>query len=114
MNENEERRRYSRYIIPVVINAPDLSDLPLVPEDVSVGGFRVIVPLKPEIGIAIRCDILVFDERFNDCYGRVAWTGENSETPGSWVVGIRVDHTDSDIFRLNEKLKEVSEQIKTS
>ena len=114
MNEKEERRTYSRYTIPVVIDAPDISELPLVPEDVSVGGFRVIVKVKPEVGDVVYCNITVFDERFNDCYGRVAWTGENDQTPGSWVVGIRVDHADSDIGRLNEKLKEVVEEIKAA
>ncbi len=114
MNEKEERRRHSRYTIPVVIDAPDISELPLVPEDVSVGGFQVIVPVKPAVGDVVHCNISVFDERFNDCYGRVAWTEINDQTPGSWVIGIRVDHTGSDIGRLNEKLKEVAEEIKAA
>ncbi len=114
MNENKERRRHSRYTIPVVIDAPDISELPLIPEDVSAGGFRVIVPVKPEVGTGIHCNIQVHEERFHDCYGRVAWSGKNEQTPGSWVIGVRVDHTESDIGRLNEKLKEVAEEIKAA
>ena len=114
MIDKEERRRHFRYTIPVLIDAPDISEVPLVPEDVSVGGFQVIVPVKPEIGEVVRCNISVFDELFNDCFGRVAWTGINDQTPGSWVIGIRVEHAESDIGRLNEKLKMVAEEIKAA
>lgn len=114
MNEHEERRRYSRYTIPVVIDASEISDLPLVPEDVSAGGFRVIVLEKPEVGATVHCNIQVHGERFHDCYGRVAWSGSNEQTPGSWVIGVRVDHTESDIGRLNERLREVAEEMKAA
>ncbi len=67
--------------------------------------------MKPEIGEVVHSNITVIDERFNGCYGRVAWTGKNAQTPDSWVIGIRVDHADSDIGRLNEELKEVAEEI---
>ena len=114
MDENEERRRHSYYTIPVVIDAPDISELPLIPEDVSVGGFRVVVQEKPEIGTVVHCNIQVHDERFHGCYGRVAWSGKNEQTQGSWIIGVRVDHTDSDIGRLNEKLREVAEEMKAA
>ncbi len=113
MNGKEERK-HPRHTVPVVIDMPDISDLPLVPEDVSVGGFQVIVPKKPEVGVVFHCDIQIFEERFENCHGRVVWTGKNPDTPGSWVIGVRVDHAEEDIDRFTEKMKEVVEQIRTA
>jgi hypothetical protein len=43
MKATEESRKFERFLLPVVIQAPGISELPLVPEDVSAGGFKVLV-----------------------------------------------------------------------
>jgi len=112
MPTEDERRKYSRFTIPVVIDAPALSDVSVVPEDVSTGGFRVIVTKKPVAGDTVPCAIQILDEIFQNCRGRVVWVTENSEMPGTWTIGFSVDSTEKGIELLEEKLRELSALLK--
>ncbi len=43
----DEKHKDARHYLPVVILAPTLSEMPLVPEDISEGGFRVLMNEEP-------------------------------------------------------------------
>ncbi len=111
MATEEERRRHSRFTIPVVIDAPDLSGVSLVPEDVSAGGFRVVVSKRPEAGQEVSCAIQILDESFRDCRGTVVRVEERPETPGTWSIGLRVEAAEGAAGLLEKKLRELSVRL---
>ena len=91
MNENSEKRQFPRVQIPVVIDVPELSAIPLVPEELSAGGFQVVVSKKPEIGASVSCFIQIADEVFENCSGRVVWSQESGSDSAAWVAGLAVN-----------------------
>ena len=111
MSDSKDRRVYIRFQVPVVIDAPDVSDLPLVPEDMSEGGFKVLVSKKPEMGPLVPCDIQICDEVFERCEGQVVWVQENSTHPDTWFIGLTVKTAGDDRGRLVRSLEELSAQM---
>ena len=114
MPEDDDRRQYSRFTIPVVIDAPALSDLSLVPEDVSAGGLQVIVSKKREVGEVVPCGIQIMDENFRNCRSRIVRVTENSGSPGSWSIGFCVDSAEAGIDRFEAKPQALSVLLKKS
>ncbi len=90
MKTAQDQRKYKRFTIPVVIQAPDLSELPLVPEDVSAGGFKVVVTEEPPKKDLIECSIQISNDVFDNCQAHVAWVYKNEGTPESWDVGLTI------------------------
>ena len=68
---SEENRLFPRYFLPVVIQVPDVSDLPLVPEDISAGGFKVLVTNKLPRGDQVECSIQIANEVLDNCRATV-------------------------------------------
>ncbi len=91
MNEFLKKRQSPRFRVPVVIDVPELSEIPLVPEELSAGGFRIVVSKKPEIGASVSCFIQIADEVFENCPGRVVWAQESDLQSPAWVAGIAVN-----------------------
>lgn len=106
-----ERRKFARYRIPVVIDAPELSELALVPEDVSATGFRVVVSAPAEVGSSAACAIQTAEEVFPVCRGRIVWLKENRTEPRSWTLGIAVRSDGKDQTRLAGLLEELSKEL---
>ena len=79
MKAIDESRKFERFLLPVVIQAPGISDLPLVPEDVSAGGFKVLVTKEPQLNESIECSIQISGEVFDDCEAVIAWVRDNEE-----------------------------------
>lgn len=90
METTKNQRKYERFTIPVVIQAPELSDLPLVPEDVSAGGFKVVVTNEPPQGNFIECSIQISNDVFDNCKAYIAWVHKNEGTPETWDVGLTI------------------------
>ena len=90
MKTVQDQRKYERFIIPVVIQAPELSELPLVPEDVSAGGFKVVVTQEPPDRDTIECSIQVADDVFDSCNAHIAWVHKIDSTPETWEVGLTI------------------------
>ena len=111
MSAEANRRRDARYEVPAVIDSPELSDLPLLAEDVSVGGFRVVVSRKPEIQSVVECSLQVFDELFDRCAGRVVWISDNESIPDTWSVGLKVVLVEGDRQHFAEVLAELGEKF---
>ena len=92
-----------------MIDAPGLSDISIVPEDVSAGGFRIIVTKEPALGDSVQCAIQIMDQNFPNCQGRVVWKSGKTDTLGSWAIGFSVDSADKKNDLLELKLKELLE-----
>jgi hypothetical protein len=90
MKTKQDQRQYERVTVPVVIQAPGLSDLPLVPEDVSAGGFKVVVTQEPSQHASIECSLQFGDEVFDNCNARVVWVSKNEGPYESWDVGLTI------------------------
>jgi len=75
-------------MIPVLIEAPSLSDFPLVPEDVSAGGFQVVVSGEPKIGSTVEFTIQIYESVYPECRARIVWIKENKTDPATWAVGL--------------------------
>ena len=86
---SEENRLFPRYFLPVVIQVPDVSDLPLVPEEISAGGFKVFVTNKPPRGDQVECSIQIANEVFDNCRATVVWDQDNGD--GTWYAGISIE-----------------------
>ncbi len=96
MNEFSEKRQFPRFQIPIVVDVPELSEIPLVPEELSAGGFQVVVSKKPEIGASVSCFIQIADEVFENCSGQVVWSQESGLDSTAWVAGLEVNMTEGD------------------
>ena len=102
-----ENRNSCRREIPVVVLAASLSDSPLVAEDVSGGGFRVVVSKKPAENTSHNLSIQVFSRIFEGCKGKVAWIQKNESQSQTWSVGIFLDMTDSDREEFSDMLEKI-------
>ncbi len=88
-----DKRRFPRYpinfvLFPVLIEAPELAEFMLDPQDISMGGFRVVVPEKPEPGDTFYCTIELKGKKYDECEVRVAWVHQNEAIPSTWAVGL--------------------------
>ena len=90
MEQASERRRHVRYFIPVpvAIMAPRLSDVRLVPEDISAGGFRVVVYQEPDPSFDADCAIQISGQEFQGVRARPAWIEANPTSPPTWTIGV--------------------------
>ena len=111
MSGGEERRGHARHRVPVVIDAPSVSGLPLVPDDVSAGGFCLVSARKPEVGETFICSIQTGEEVFGSCQAEVVWVRARGGTPPLWAVGISVKSLGSDRARLAVVLQELTERL---
>jgi hypothetical protein len=108
MGDGKERREHVRHRIPVVIDALALSELPLVPEDVSAGGFCVVCARKPGVGETFACSIQTGGERFGSCAAQVVWARGGGER---WLVGLSVRSLGGDRARLAAILQELTQRL---
>ena len=90
MAKDDERRHHRRFEIPAVIDAPDLSPHPIVPEDVSAGGFKMLVTRKPKLHSVVTCTLHISDDVFERCEGHVVWIKNKETEPPSWEIGLNV------------------------
>lgn len=98
MASGTEQRESARYKLPVLIEAPELADDWLRPEDISLGGFMVKVQSEPAVGMAAECDIRVEKEVFSGKVS-VAWVKEDlSNDEPAWNAGL--------LFRLPDEEQE--------
>lgn len=109
MSDASERRKFPRFRIPVIIEAIDISPIPLIPEDVSAGGFKILVSSKVELQENVDCIIQIRDDVFDNCRGSVAWVREHSTDPPMWGIGFQVDDTGGEQERFTDALKNLSD-----
>lgn len=93
MSHPSEHRRSPRYpinfvLFPVLISAPGLTDLTLDPHDISMGGFKVLLPEEPTVGETFISSIELRGKIYDGCQVRVAWTDKNTTQPPSWSTGL--------------------------
>ncbi|MBT3350032.1 MAG: PilZ domain-containing protein [Nitrospinaceae bacterium] len=96
MSSGAEQRQNVRYKLPVLIEAPELANDWLRPEDISLGGFMVHLQNEPTVGMATEGAIRVEKEVFS---GRisVAWVKEDlSEDESVWNAGLLFRLPDED------------------
>ena len=112
MKTAQDQRKYERFTIPVIIQVPELSNLPVVPEDVSAGGFKVIVTQEPPEKNSIECSIQVADDVFDNCTVHIAWVHKIEGPPETWEVGLTIktliedrDFLDITLHRAHKGLK---------
>jgi len=101
----EENRSSPRYVLPVVAHIPGFSALPLIPEDVSSGGFKVLVTIEPRLGDQAECSIQIANEMFDNCQATVARVHDNGD--GTWDIGVSIESLTED----REYLKIALEKI---
>ena len=107
----ENKRKFDRFMLPVVIDAPNISELPIIPEDVSAGGFKIMLVEKPQQGALVDCSIRLADESFDSCRAHIAWLKENPESPGTWFVGLEIEAMDGKQEYFESLLKKTNENL---
>ncbi len=93
MSTDDEKRGFLRYLaisFPILIDAPSLSDFMLDPVEISLGGYKVVVPERPAVGEIFNCSIEVEGDLYEGCQGKVAWVTEIEADPPTWSVGMSV------------------------
>lgn len=83
-----DRRKFGRFSMPVALNIPAFSDLPLIPEDVSASGVMVIIFRKPAPECVLDCKMHITGGAVFQCRARVEWERDNGTVPPSWSVGL--------------------------
>lgn len=111
MQKNDERRLYRRFEIPVVIDSTDLSPHPIVPEDVSAGGFKLVVSQKPKLHSEASCTLQIADDVFENCKGHVVWVKNVDSQPPSWEIGLTVKLTEGRANELELALEKLAGEM---
>ncbi|MDA1001188.1 MAG: PilZ domain-containing protein [bacterium] len=111
MNDSSERRQFTRFRIPVIIEAGDISPIPLIPEDISAGGFKILVSTEVRPQENVDSIIQIRDEIFENCKGSIIWVREHSKEPPSWAIGFRVEDVGGEETRFEEALKSLSDLL---
>ncbi|MFC1491821.1 response regulator [Nitrospinota bacterium] len=101
-----ENRNSPRLWTPIVIEAPSLSDTPLVPEDAGSGGFKVVVPERPVDNSFHEMSIHVGECNFESCKVGVAWIRKAENQPKAWSVGLFQHMNDGECTLFSEALVE--------
>lgn len=107
MSESFEGRKFPRFDLPVLVEIPLLSDLPMVPMDISVGGFMVVVEKYPEAHSEIDCILHMHGGVFQRCKGEVVWVRKNDEDFESWSIGVSIKLPEDERKRLDLLLKKL-------
>ncbi len=103
-----ERRRNFRFEISVRIEAPPLAEGYFMAEDVSAGGFKLIVPKEPDPETKYELSFQVGDMVFERYEALVVWSQKNHDEPPSWSVGFLVKMSESERERLAETIKNIA------
>jgi len=83
----------------------ELSGEPIGVEDISEGGFRVVVSKKPEQGSAFEGSLHRSGNLIGRFLGRVVWQSENVNQPASWTIGVSMDVHGGDESRLADEMQ---------
>lgn len=89
--DGEHKRGFTRFQLPVVIEVPGLSDVPLVPEDIGAGGFSVVLAARPVQGQVVDCILQVSGGVFRNCRAKVMWAREDESEGGAWKAGLAIE-----------------------
>ncbi len=111
MTDSKEGRGYDRYTLPVVIEAPSLSDVALVPEDISAGGFSFVVDNPPDPGSVIDCTLMILDRTFKNSKAGIMWVRDNDAEPGTWLVGLSVQLSGQEREQFEKLLNQLLDEI---
>ncbi len=103
----ESQRKFERFSLPVTLDIPGLSDLPLIPEDVSAGGVMVIVSQKPDVECLLDCTMQISGGAVFKCRARIAWERDNGTDPASWSVGLTFDLAEKERKKLEEHVRDL-------
>ena len=96
MASSQESRQHSRhpvgfFMVSLKLEIPKLTESSLSPKNVSLGGMKVVVPLKPSVGDHLLCTIELKGIRYENCSAKVAWVQEIKGDTGSCEVGLAID-----------------------
>lgn len=108
--DEEKKRSFVRFQLPVVIEAPELSEVPLVPEDIGAGGFGVVLASRPAEGQVVGCILQVGGDAFRNCRAKVMWVREDEEE-GAWKAGLAVELAGEARARLEELLRNLRSEF---
>jgi hypothetical protein len=105
MNDASDKRHHIRYRIPLSTVLPELSGEAIDVEDISEGGFKVVVSKKPEEGSVIEGTLHRSGTIIGRFFGRVVWLSENVNQPPSWTIGVSMDVHGGDESRLADEMQ---------
>ncbi|MBT3353149.1 MAG: PilZ domain-containing protein [Nitrospinaceae bacterium] len=111
MTEESIKRGFERFTLPVIIEVPGISDVPLVPEDISAGGFSFIVDIRPEENKEFDCTVMILDHEFEGAQALVKWVRENSSDPGTWLIGLAFQMSGEEREHFETLLAKLLEEI---
>jgi hypothetical protein len=103
----ESQRKFERFSLPVTLDIPGLSDLPLIPEDVSAGGVMVIVSQRPDPERLLDCSMQISGGAVFKCRARIAWERDNGTDPVSWSVGLTFELAEKEQKKLEEHVRDL-------
>ena len=113
MASGPEQRSFPRHELPVLIEAPELANDWLRPNDGSMGGFMVNVPDALTVGTVCECAIRI-EEKVFACDVSVVWVKEDlSHDPATWNADLwfkmpedKQDEFETAIHNIREGMKE--------
>lgn len=97
-------------LVEMLVEAPALSEAPLVPEDVSVGGFKVVAGRRLEPGSEQEITIRISDVTFEGCRVRVKGCRESGVNTGSWAISVELMLSEEERERFALALEDLSER----
>lgn len=101
-----KKRHYSRYRLPVLLDIPALSEESMMPEDVSAGGFKLILAEQPELGAVLVCRLQIGPRLFGPYPSEVVWVRENEMDLSSCSIGVHMCMDEDERTRLDGALRD--------
>jgi len=102
--------RYPTHILPAVFSVPELSDAPFVPDDIGVGGFRLISNMKLDPGAKFNIEIRVSNSSIGHFEAHVIRSMEKKTNPGVWDISAKFVMAGNDQQRFSELLKKLADK----
>lgn len=96
MEMNQENRKFARHGVPALIYIPELTDLCIVPIDISGGGFKAVLDREPPVEGSGACTFHIFGEVFEGCRVRVAWKRPLDASSSSLLAGFEIEKFDDE------------------
>ena len=106
-----EQRVHPRHKLPVLIEAPGITDEWLRPGDISLGGCMIHVPDEPEMGSVSECAIRIEKKVFSGEV-TVVWVREDLNVdPPEWNAGLWFKMPEEKVDEFEEAIEAVRASV---
>jgi len=96
LESSRNSRRFFRFRLPALVEAPQLSGQPFEVEDISAGGFMAVLPRAPKAGVKYDISVRLGEALFGPYEALAAWNRQVTTRPAAWSFGMLIKMLDEE------------------